>query len=99
MFLCNRVETTKIPTNMDRDVRQADYQQTIDSSKDEDSFVSGKDDGDNVQMTFRRQNRALVVTFTTTTTSYIFSSTVVKKTLNLAVSTGLSCLPSGFAVC
>nr|CAH0102939.1 unnamed protein product [Daphnia galeata] len=48
-----------------------------------------------------RQHRALslLVTVTSTSTLYSFSTTTIKKTINLSGPQQLSCLPSGFAVC
>ncbi len=39
------------------------------------------------------------VTVYSTVTSFSFSTTVVKKTINVGALNGLSCLPSGYAVC
>jgi len=41
----------------------------------------------------------LVITATSTTTSYAFVASTVKKPFTLAVGAALTCLPPGFAVC
>jgi len=55
---------------------------------------------DSEQVALNRHARQ--IKFTTTTTSYIFTSTIVKKTVNLinsGSSTQLVCLPSSFTIC
>jgi hypothetical protein len=48
---------------------------------------------------FYRAYRAFNVVYTFTSTSYVFNSTVIKKTLTLANTSNLLCLPQGFAIC
>lgn len=92
-----RVEPTAIPlANIERERRQADFQGIVSSKEDVESLAN---DSKDQAMINQRQNRAFTVTFSTTTTSYFFTSTVVRKTLNLAASTALSCVPVGYLVC
>ncbi len=69
-------------------------------------ITSSHSDGENHRQLFvdnnsGRQNRglSLVVTATSTVTSYSFSTTTIKKTIILSGPNALSCLPVGYAVC
>ncbi|KAI9563688.1 hypothetical protein GHT06_011152 [Daphnia sinensis] len=92
-----QVEPTEIPlANIERERRQTDFQGIASSKEDVESLL---EDSKDQAVINQRQHRALTVTFSTTSTTYFFTSTVVKKTLNLAASTALSCVPVGYLVC
>lgn len=64
-------------------------------SSQNDAVVDDDDNG----VVERPVRRARQVRLTVTETSFSFTATVIKKTVNLATSAGLSCLPAPYVVC
>jgi hypothetical protein len=74
----------------------------IDPVKTVEQITSSKDELPQLHDSFigsYREYRAFKVKYTLTSTSYVFSSTVIKNTVTLANDGNLLCLPEGFTIC
>lgn len=91
-ILSNRLVTTTVASNF---ARQAGRPEILSSYSDENNKARLFVDING------RLNRALniIVTATSTLTSYSFSTTVFKRTVALSGPNVLSCLPIGYSVC
>lgn len=92
-----RLVPSKVSATLEDRTLQTDNKPIIVSSKDEDpvSYKSARAFGFN-----NNNNNNNVITLVTTLTSYIFNSTVIKKTITPAVEAGkLGCLPPGMVLC